>query len=293
MENKPSLHIVFTLDCEDVAEKAHPQGPRSWELSARSIEGYCTSVVNAGYKVTLFTGGDCAEAHGPLLEELHERGAELGLLVDPPRMEDGRYKRYLGQYNAAQQREIIEREAARFEGTVEIQPRSFRSGMCSASDETFKLLYELGFRQSSLSNPGQDLPRIAASWVDAEVDAHYINSENRLRAGKLPLLELPPTTDPNFVARRGMPAQLRIEFGTVEEWLQPLAEAQLQRMEANQVPFRALCIGSSTSFDYGLNSTYRNTIETFADYLDALNQRYEVIPVTLAAAHDRFRRIKG
>ena len=249
--------------------------------------------MNAGYKVTLFVGGDCAEAHGPLLEELHERGAELGLLVDPPRIEDRRYKRYLGQYNVAQQREIIERETARFEGTVDIQPRSFRSGMCSANDETFKLLYELGFRQSSLSNPGQDLPRIAASWANAEVDAHYVDSENRLRTGKLPLLELPPTTDPHFPVRRGMPVQLRIELGTVEELLQPLADAQIQRMEANQVPFRALCIGSSTSFDYSLNSTNRSAIKKFADYLDTLSQRYEVVPVTLAAAHDRFRRIRS
>lgn len=287
--DKPVLHIVFTLDCEDVADKSHPQGPRSWELSGRAIEGFSTRVLNAGYKVTLFVGAECAAAHGPLFEEQHERGAELGLLVDPPRIENTRYSKRLGQYTATQQREIIMLEAARYEAVIDVQPRSFRSGLFSASDETFKLLYELGFRQGSLSNPGQDLPRMAASWINAPVDAHYVDSTNRLNVGTLPFLELPPTTDPNFDAKRGLPAQLRIEIGSVEEWLGPLVEAQLKRMETEQVAFRALCIGSATSFDYGRKAAAGKTLDAFLDYLDTLRNHYEIVPVTLATAHERFR----
>src|SRR5205814_9222375 len=130
------------------------------------------------------------------------------------------------------------------------RPHSFRSGGFSASDATFQVLYELGFRQGSLSIPGRDLPRDAVSWSGAETAPHYVDPANRLRAGALPFLELPVTSDPDRWYRQGFPYDLRIESSTVEDWHRPLIEAHLGRLAADNVAFRTLCFFTSNSVAY-------------------------------------------
>jgi len=287
----PPLHIIWTMDCEPVSTRANALAPRSWDQSARTIEGFCSRLLVAGYPPTLFLAPECAHEHSPLLEELHGRGVELALLVDPPLLPERSYRKALGEYSGAEQREIITLAGNLVESAVDVQPRSLRSGGFSASNETYRIAYELGFRQGSLSNPGQERPRQEAAWVGAPLDAHYIDTSNRLLAGSLPFLELPPTVEPSQLVR-GVPWEMRVEVGTFEEWLKPIAESQLARMEAAGVAFRALCIGSRSGVDYTKPNTYTETVDTLLDYFDELSARYEIVPVTLAAAHDRFRRMQ-
>ena len=291
MNDKPLLHILFTMDCEPVTRRNVKTGPRTWELSARAIEGFCDRLSSAGYPATLFVSAECAEVHAPLMEELIARGIELGLHVHPPTLDADRYTRHLGQYRAEEQRAIVEEALERIYDAVGIRPRSFRSGGFSASDATFLVLYGLGFRQGSLSIPGYDLPRDAVRWVGAELDAHYVDASDRLRAGTLPFLELPVTSDPNRFYRQGHPSDLRIENSTVDDWHRPLIEQHLERMAAANITFKTLCLYTQSGLAYFQDDDRHSvTVEMLLDYFDTLAERYELVPTTLAGAHEQFRR---
>ena len=292
MNDKPLLHILFTMDCEPVTRRAVKTGPKTWVLSARAIEGFCDRLSSAGYPATLFVSAACAEEHTPLMEELVGRDIELGLHVHPPDLDSQQYTRHLGQYRADEQRLIIEQAVERFYDAVGLRPRSFRSGAFSANDATFQVLFQLGFRQGSLSIPGRDLPRDAARWTGAELDAHYVDSEDRLRAGALPFLELPVTSDPNRLYRQGHPSDLCIENSTVDDWHRPLIEQHLERMAASNIDFRTLCLYTQSGLAYYQDDDRHSvTVERLLDYFDTLAEDYEIVPVTLAGAHQRFRQL--
>jgi hypothetical protein len=280
------------MDCEPVTRRDLKSGPKTWELSARAIEGFCDRLASAGYPVTLFVSARCAEEHGPMMEELAGRGVELGLYVHPPTLDAQSYTRHLGEYRAEEQRAIVEQALERFYDALGLRSRSFRSGAFSASDVTFPMLYQLGFRQGSLSIPGRDLPRDAVRWTDAEQDTHYVDPSDRLRAGPLPFLELPVTSDPNRFYRQGHPPDLCIENSTVDDWHRPLIEQHLDRLAAKNAPFRTLCLYTQSGLAYYQDDDRHSaTVERLIDYFDELAERYEIVPVTLASAHDRFRRL--
>ena len=292
MNAKPLLYILFTMDCEPVVSNSTKQAPKTWEQSGRAIEGSCDRLSDMGYPATLFVSAACAEEHGPLLEELAERNIELGLYVHPPTLERSRYPRHLGNYAATEQRAIIASAAERFYDAIGIRPRSFRSGAFSASDATFQVLYELGFRQGSLSIPGRELPRDAVSWSGAETAPHYVNPADRLRAGALPFLELPVTSDPDRWYRRGFSYELCIENSSVEDWHRPLIERSLDRLEADHAPFRTLCLFTNNGRAYHRpDDQHSITIEKLLAYFDTLAGRYDLVPTTLAGAHQHFRQL--
>lgn len=286
---KPPLYVIFTMDCLPAGNRVEPAGPPSWELSARAIEGFCTRLQLAGYAVTLFLTPECAAQHEPFTEELRARGVELGLYVHPQTL-DPRFRQYLGQYDREQQRAVVRLALQQLQDALGIRPQSVRSAMFSASDETFAVLYELGFRQGSVSNPGRRVGKHAAVWTGAETQPHYVDPHSRLRAGDMPFLEIPVTTDAQQ-ERGGLAPDLAIENGTVEEWHRPLIETQLQRMEENGIRFRTLCFYTRNRFDYYSDREQpAATLEALTGYLAELRDRYEIVPATIASAHEYFHR---
>jgi hypothetical protein len=285
------LHIVFTIDCDAVAlKRATRDTPRSWEHSGRAIEGYCTRLLAAGITPTLFLAHEAVAEHEPMLAELAARGVELGLLIHPPVMEMGRFRQDFGTYSAQDQRLIADFAAERFADVLGARPRSVRIGKYSASDDTFKVLYDLGFRQSSVSRPGWNIPRFAARWDGAPHDARYVHESSRLRAGDLPLLELPLSTDSAQRHVDGMPYDLLIEAGSLDALHAPVIEARLAAMEAAQTAFRTLCFSTTSNVDYYHDDNpHSRTLERLIDTVLALGDRYELAPVTLSGAHQRFR----
>jgi hypothetical protein len=285
---KPPLYVIFTMDCLPAGNRVEPAGPPTWEQSARAIEGFCTRLQLAGYAVTLFLTPECAEHHEPFTQELRARGVELGLYVHPQSL-DPRFKQYLGQYGREQQRAVAGLALQQLQATLGMRPQSVRSAMFSASDETFAVLYELGFRQGSVSSPGRRVSKHAAVWTGAETQPHYVDPHSRLRAGDMPFLEIPVTTDAQQ-ERGGLAPDLAIENGTVEEWHRPLIEAQLQRMEDNAMWFRTLCFYTRNRFDYYSDREQpAATLEALLGYLAELRVRYDIVPATVAGAHDYFR----
>ncbi len=286
MNDRLPLHVIFTMNCLPAATRSAPEGPKSWEQSLRAIDGFCTSLLNAGYAVTLFLEPRCADAHAPLIEELGDRGIELGLYVQPQSL--GSHA-YLGQHDRDAQHTIIRLALEAFQDAVGTRPVTCRPDLFSANDDTFPVLCELGFRQGSVSSPGRDVPRHAATWIGAEPDAHYASSTNRLRRGDLPFLEVPVTTDATQ-RRGGIAPDLAIENGTFEMWHRPLIEGQLRRMEAEGVAFRVLCFLTRNCFSFhDRGDRLATTLQDIVHYLDSLEEQYDVRPVTIAAAHARYR----
>lgn len=294
MADKTPLHILFTINCDPPTNRTLTEGPRTWELSGRAIEGFCNQVLAAGYLPTVFAAASCAAEQSPLLEEVQRRGGELALYLHPPHIGEGQFKRFLGQYNADDQRAIIDYAAEAFADALGTRPRSIRTGFFSASNDTFRILYELGFRQSSLSEPGRMVPIHAAQWDGAVEHAHYVDQANRLQAGTLPFLELPVTTDPTEMVSRGMPFALTVESGTVAALHKPTIERQLELMKREQRAFRSICISTCNRIDYLLpDEKHAGTLDELFDYLDTLTEEYTLIPVTANGAHEHYRSLNS
>ena len=285
---RPRLHVLFTMDCLPVGVRAEPKGPSDWDASARAIDAFCSALLDAGYPPTLFITPEAAEEHAPLIEDIASRG-DVGLLVHPPVLRGGKYRHYLGSYDEAEQEAIVRDASQRFEEAAGYRPQSVRTAMYSASDVTFPLLSRLGFRQASVSSPGRRTPKFDAVWVNALTDPHFVSATSRLEAGALPLLEVPVTTDATQV-RGGVAPDLAIENGTLERWHAPLMAAQLGRQDDEGVQFRSLCFVTLNRVPYqDRSSRFRQTLEQLLDHLLELDERYEIVPVTLAEAYAHFR----
>ena len=303
------------MNCEGAGQRYSGTAPRSWEQGARTVGAFCGRLLDAGFSPTLFVAPDCAEEQAPIFEELAGRGCELGLFLSPAVVSEGRYRQPLGAFSGPQQRELVAVAAERFESALGVQPRSFRSQDYSASDETFRTLFELGFRQGSLSSPGRNIPRENAVWLGANPDPHHVDPANKLRAGAMPFMELPVTTNPGRLDRDGAPDDLCIERGPFADWHQPVIDQHLRRLEAEQTRFRALCFTTTSGVLYSrpgqllerpldrftargrrplthkINDAHTEALVALLDLFDSLAARYAIVPVTLAAAHHQFRQV--
>ena len=285
----PKLYISFTMDCERIATESPVGGPKSWEISGRAIDAYCESLLAHGYKPTLFLTPECGQYHADLLCDLAGRGVELGMHVHPQSLFDHRYDRYLGEYDAAMQQEILGQAAEALERAIGTKPVSFRPGNFSSNDATYGVLYALGFLQGSVSDPGRLCPDLAAVWEGAYPDPHYVDLANKLDVGTAPFLEMPLTTDPDRRRPNGFPYELRIESGSFTEWHLPIIEKTIQRFESEQVGFRALSIFTHNYFAYDQSKDDKtSTLQDMLEYLESLASRESVIPVTLQEAHTRY-----
>jgi hypothetical protein len=62
-------------------------------------------------------------------------------------------------------------------------------------------------------------------------------------------------------------------------------------MAAENVAFRTLCLFTHNRFNYHLDDDrHSSTVEALIDYLDSLAEDHDIVPVTLAGAHDHWMR---
>ena len=287
------LYVVFSMDCERIASESPPGGPETWELSERAIEAYTRTLIDAGFPPTLFCVPECGVRHADLLRDLRSAGADLGMHSHPQSFLDGRYDRYLAEYDRNEQREILAAGLEVLTSAFGDAPTSFRSGNLSASDGTYGLLVELGFTQGSNSLPGRDAPEFAANWVGAVRHPHWANARDRLVPGDLPFFELPITIHPTETTPGGGPLELRIEFGSFDEWHRPIIEAALDDMISSEAPFQTLCIFTHNFHDYADDTDPRTkTLRDIVAHLSAIDGR-TVIPASLADLRGHYVNVIG
>jgi hypothetical protein len=283
------LYVTFTMDCERIAAESPPGGPKDWGLSERAITGYCHRLLDAGMPPTLFITPECGQYHQALFRDLAAAGVELGMHIHPQSFGDLSYTRYLGEYDAVMQAQLIGAGLAMLTEAFGVRPTSFRPGNFSASDETFPVLVELGFRQGSVSDPGRMSPQFAAVWRGATPDVHWANATDKLQAGSLPFLEVPETTDLTKNHSNGFPYELRLESGPFETWHQPILNQALNRMAAEQTPFRTLCLFTHNYFEYGDSTAPQTqTLDHLIRRLDQLRAEYDLTPATMTTIRAQY-----
>jgi hypothetical protein len=205
-----TLHVCFTMDCEQINERASQGGPVTWELGERAIRGYCETLLEHNLGATLFVVPQAAMRYRALLIELAGNGIELGLHYHP---QDHGYADFLGAYTAEEQARLVGEAIDEWSQALGQAPLIFRPGNVSANDATFPVLVQLGFLAGSVSVPLRNFVEVRANWVGAPFDPHWAHQANRLLPGSLPFLEVPITVDWESIMWGGRtPLELRIEM---------------------------------------------------------------------------------
>ena len=134
---------------------------------------------------------EVAAGNRELLLDLQEGGACLGLHLHPYKLKEGKYRHDLGAYSAAERREILLGAMRPWESALGQTPCFFRAGYFSASDASFGVLDDLGFREGSLSNPRRVFPSHCSVWAGAEPYPHRAHLGFRQFKGDSDFVEVP------------------------------------------------------------------------------------------------------
>lgn len=143
------IHTCWTLDCE-----ATQRAVNNVDLGQRAIRGFVDLVMGAGMRATLYVLPGDAHAYPQLLRQLADEGVEIGLHYHP--QEEG-HGDFWGAYSPDQQLAMYADGLRRISDVLGFQPRTFRTGSCSANDATFPVTAELGFTSCSHSMPGRNM----------------------------------------------------------------------------------------------------------------------------------------
>lgn len=204
--------------------------PPDWEFSSRSLDAYANLMLAAGIWPTIFVSPESARAHAPMLEELRERGCELGLLVSPSQSTIFRTQKPMGVLPLAAQRTAIIQAREIFAHFLYHTPRVLRTGFYSGTMQTLELCQTLGFRYTSIVLPGAQLPQLGAVWP----------TDSAMR--RSPVIDVSVTSNPTEKLFNRFPLYLCPEFGT------PLTIAALV---AAGIGSGHVCVAGSTASEYG------------------------------------------
>lgn len=213
-----------------IAAGTGKDAPPDWEFSSRSLDAYANLMLGAGFLPTIFVSPESARAHAPMLEELQERGCELGLLVSPSQASIFPLKKPLGVLSLADQRTAITQARDVFAQFLNQMPRSIRTGFYSGSTQTLELCQTLGFTRASICMPGAQLPKLGTVWpLDAKIRHN-------------PLIDIPITSNPDEKLFNRFPVYLCPEFGTPDT---------LKKLVALGIRYGHICVTGSTACEYG------------------------------------------
>ena len=263
----------MTMDVERIAEHSPMGGPPDWAFAERSVRSYCETLRSFGLKATLFIVPDAADKQSALFQSLAaETGAELGMHMHPQCWRDhylDPYRHeYLGGYSGEDQKRIMGEGADQWEAAIGFRPKTFRGGNCSANDETFRTLVDLGFTQGSVSQPGRVVSRYRASWADAVWDVHRPHEAFRCAAGDLDFVEVPLTSDRHRSDHWTGVGDVRIESVTSEQ-IVVAADGEVRRQMDESVPIKHICILTHNFVNYW------STDEEAGGRLDVLKRAVE------------------
>jgi len=286
-DNPRNLYVTFTMDCERIAEYA-PEGggPESWRVSEEAVQRFAEILQREGMKGGFYIQPETAERHKELFLDLEASGFELGMQFHCGNFRDLSFKKYLGSYSRKEQLHILRLAKEDWTEAIGRPPRSFRAGFFSMNNETYRVLHELGFKQSSSCIPGRNRPEVYAVWVGAYPYAHHVDPQNRLSPGSLELYEVPVTV--NWLDRerlkKGTPMDLRVEGKVPLEYHKETIQMNIERMVRLEIPIKTI-VGITHNTEYFLEK--KSVLESMVSYVKEAAQRYglNIVPSTLEEIH--------
>ena len=187
-------------------------------------------MLGVGFWPTIFVSPEAARAHAPMLEELMERGCELGLLVSPSQSSIFPKQKPMGVLSITEQHTAITQSRDVFAQFLYHMPKSIRTGFYSGTTQTLELCQTLGFTRASIAMPGAQLRQLGTEWPnDAAIRQH-------------PLIDVPVTSNPNEKLFNRFPLYLCPEFGTPDT---------LTGLVAQGIAHGHVCVTGSTASEYG------------------------------------------
>ena len=268
------LHIIFTMDCERIRKFSPPGGPESWELSERAIKGYVRILLEYDMKCTFFIVPETARRHRELFHEISDYGFELGMHYHPQSFLDGKYTKYLGEYNYEEQLEQLSQALNYWRNSIGFRPYSFRPGNASSNEYTYRVLHKLGFRQTSTYIPKRNMPRLHAVYMDADPYPHHV--------GEMDILEVPITSDIRVSPPTNKdPPHLRIEWGE-EGALKEVVDFWIGHLVQRKIPVKSVVVITHNFIDYSNeNLEYTIRLRRLIRYILERVRYYDLHPVSL------------
>jgi len=261
-ESEDTFFLLVRTDCEATQHRV-----KDAALGERSVRGLAELLEGVGLTGTFMVLPTDVEASPALYRDVAASGFEIGLHIHPA---DQGYEEFLGVYGADQQRAIIGEASTRLANVMCSTARSVCPGYHSANDHTFPVLAELGFQQGQVSMPTRVLPECASVWAGAPFDAHYAHPNNRVLAGTLDFVEIPPTVDPESRMWGGKhPLDLRVELVDAKNHWYTIAKAVDRQLRENS-PVKFISITTHNTFEYGLSGDFRR--QTLEKMLGAVRQ---------------------
>jgi len=213
-----------------VAAGTGKDAPPDWEFSSRSLDAYANLMLGAGFWPTIFVSPEAARAHAPMLEELMERGCELGLLVSPSQSSIFPKQKPMGTLSIAEQHLAITQARDVFAQFLYHVPKSIRTGFHSGNQDTLELCQTLGFTRSSITLPGAQLRQLGSEWPNDAPIRHT------------PIIDMPVTSNPDEKLFNRFPLYLSPEFGTA---------TSIAALVARGIHNGHVCVTGSTASEYG------------------------------------------
>ncbi len=236
------------------------ESPRDWDHSGIGLDRYASTVLQFGCIPTLFVSGEAARAHAPMLLELQDRGAEIGLFVAPNQSLDSKKGTHMGKLSAAHQRDAINRAGDLFTHYLGFKAKLLRTGLYSANSDTYTIAAELHFTHVAFRMPGAALPVIGTEWP----------AEGTLRVQQ-GLCDVPVTTDPSEKLFNRFPLYLAPEVSTPETHLRLISQAKQHGI---------VCMSGGTNADYW--DRQGTSIAALEKVLAAVNSDHTLSPVGMS-----------
>ena len=282
------LFVTFTMDCERIQEFSPPGGPETWDRSEQAISGFADVLSAQGLVGTFFIVPETAHQHRELFLSLEAKGFELGMHLHPHSFADLRHQEYLGGYDYEMQVSLLSQAAEVWAEGLGRRPTTFRPGNFSANDSTFLALYNVGFRQGSVSAPERVLPEYKAVWSGTAPYAHHAHPAFRLIAGDLDFYEVPVTENLTRRAWSGKSAmELRVEMAEIDVHRETI-EQQVAAMVEGQIPVKTIVSITHNYFAYDTpGDKHRKILEGIALAVKQTAETHglELCPVTLEDLH--------
>ena len=282
------VFLLLGMDCERINDEAPGSGgPVDYELSERSIRSLAELANRHSVKASFYPMPEMAKYHQSLFLELERDGFALGHQFHATCFRDFRWDKHLGFYSRNEQHEILSLATDDWAQAIGRRPQVFRCGNGSASDDTYPVLEELGYKVSSSSMPGRYSPQTHALWVGKFPFPHHTSAKSRLVAGDMDLYEVPIAKHPtqHVIGDRGEPHDLRPDrFGSAAciDTYRDTIDAWLRLMKQIEPAVKAMVVGTHNTIDFETDFR-RQALEFVISYSKEAVEREgsKLVPTTL------------